>query len=84
MSLRHNQAIVASPGHTTAAFRAAMNGDKLPDPVAPPDVGFGLLAFVFQILRSQANRDEGKDVRFVADESFAVNDRVGFEAHAVA
>ena len=84
VGLGHNQAVVAGRGQAAAALRAAMDGDELADAVAPPDARLGRLALVLQILRGQADGDEGEDVRVVADSGAPVNDAVRFQAHAVA
>src|SRR5690349_7217048 len=81
--LRHDQAIISDPGEHSTACRAAMNRDKLPDLISSSNSGFGRLTFVFQVLRSQTNRDKGKDVSLGADGGTAVNYTVRFKADSI-
>src|ERR1039457_1748743 len=55
VGVRHDEVVVADRGHHAAAFRAAVNGNELADPVAMPDAGAGALALVLQILRRDPN-----------------------------
>ena len=51
----HKQVVITDYGFQAAALSTAMNGDKLPDPVAIPDVRFGPLAGILQILPGDAD-----------------------------
>src|SRR5947209_11633334 len=82
--LRHDQAVVTYLSEHTAAFCAAMYGDKLAYAVAATHARLRGLALVLQILRCQAYRNEGKDVRVVAYHGSPINDAVRVEPHAFA
>src|SRR5690348_13975472 len=74
--LGHDQAVVADAREHAAAGGAAMNGDKLANLVAGADARFGWLTFVLEILRREADRDEGKNVCLSADGSATVDHAV--------
>src|SRR5690242_21781912 len=84
VGLGHDQAVVADARDHAAARGAAMNGDKLANLVACADARFGWFAFVFEILRREADRNEGKDVCLGTDRRASVDDYVRLEPHLVA
>src|SRR5262249_10465472 len=82
VGLRHNQTIIPDAGEHPTAFGPAMNGDELANPIPLATLCPGGLAFVFQILRSEANRDEREYVCSFADISVAIDHAVGFESYS--
>ena len=82
--LGHDQTIIARLRQHAAARRAAMNGNELADAVSFADARLGRLAFVFQILRCESDRDKRKDMRALANSGAPVNDAMRFETHTVA
>ena len=82
--LGHDQAIVADLRQHAATGGAAMNRDELAYVVARADPCFGWFAFVLQILRSEANRNEWEYMRARANGSSSVDNAMRFETYAVA
>src|ERR1043166_270480 len=74
--LRHEQIAVADTCHAAAALSAAMYSYKLSDLIAFSDLGACRLATIFQVLRSESDRNEWKYMRAVAHRGFAVDDHV--------
>jgi len=84
MRLGHDEAVIAGPGDPATTQGAAMNRHELANPITPANFSCGGFARKLQILRRQANRNEGKDVGFVAYPSATVNDTVAVEVHPFA
>jgi hypothetical protein len=82
--LRHDEAVIAGLRDSATAQGAAMNRHELADPIASANFSFRGFARKLQILRRQTNRNEGEDVRFIANPSAAVNDTVAVEVHPLA
>jgi hypothetical protein len=83
MSLRHQQIAVTNTRHSAAALGSAMDGDEFANVISLADLGPGWFACVFEILRSEADRDKRENVRFVTDLRSAVNDDVRLKTNAV-
>src|SRR5690349_2277317 len=84
VGLGHDQAIIAEARDHAATRSAAMNGDKLANLVARADARLRRLAFVFEILRSQTDRNEWENVCPGTDRRAAVDHDVRFKPHLVA
>src|SRR5918993_139766 len=82
--LGHDEAVVADGGEHPAALRAAVDGDELAYLAATADARLRRLAPVLQVLRREADGDEGEDVRVVADLGAPLDDAVRVEPHALA
>jgi hypothetical protein len=65
--LCHQQIIIADPGCPAAAGRAAVDRHEFANMISFSDLGPGRFAGVFQVLRSEADRNERVNVRSVAD-----------------
>src|SRR5436190_13781760 len=84
MRLGHDQAIITDFSQQPATFGAAMNCHKLADPIPFADACLGRLAFVLEILGSEADRDKRKDLCPLADCGPAIDHAMGFKPHTVA
>ena len=73
------QHVVAYLGDQSPALGAAMNSDELADFVPVPDVRFGWLPLVFQILRGDADGGVRIENIVVADFGYAFEVDVGHE-----
>src|SRR5579871_2908168 len=67
MNVRHDQIVVSDEGEHASALGPAMNRDELTDAVAMPDASLRALAFVFQILRGDADGRIGEEHIVFAD-----------------
>ena len=83
VSLGHQQIAVANPGHSAATLGPPMDGDEFSDVIFLTYLCASWFARVFQILRSEADRDEWEYVRFIADRCSSIDDDMRFQADAV-
>src|SRR5579883_3350982 len=77
--ISHEQIVVADAGEHAATFRSAVDGHKLSNAIAIADARFGLLAFILQVLRSDAYRGIREEHVVVADPGGTFDVDVGFE-----
>ena len=53
VNIRHQQVVIADPGHHAATLRASMDGDKLSNIIAISDLGFRGFTFVLSCLEGR-------------------------------
>ena len=82
MGVRHEEIMIADPGHASAARRTPMNGHELAKDVVRPDDQPAPLTAKFQILRDEANGGARKDHGLVADLGPPVHDGGGADPAA--
>ena len=82
--LGHEKTIVADSGDAAATGSATMNSDEFANASSAPDFCFSLFSREFQILRRQPDRNERKEVRFVADARPSVNNAMAIDSYTVA
>ena len=71
--VRHEEIAIADRRAAAATGGASMNRHELAKDVAPADVERGRLALVLQVLRRQADRGKGIELRAVADRRMAID-----------
>src|SRR5579859_3638725 len=76
----HEQRRVADAGHHAPAGRARVHHHVFADRVVAADLEERFLAAVFEVLRLEADRGEGKDARPDPDRRSTINDDVGAQA----
>ena len=84
VSLRHQEIAITDPRHSATARCPTMDRHELADLVPLANYCRSFFTRVFEVLRSEADRSERKDMSIVADGRVTVDDDMRVESYTIA